>query len=145
MEPLDLRRQLPRGPRETMAGLAFMPRTIDKIRAEQPGGHLGPFLNPPDGVSAYVCKRAGVDMEELRAVVASAKDEAEVEAWLTARLDPAVVAETNAKLEKLGTHRLSPENLKRVQDHHPGLAQRPDLQYFLDIIESDDPTALNSV
>ena len=34
MEPLDLRRQLPRGPRETLAGLAFMPRTIDKLRAE---------------------------------------------------------------------------------------------------------------
>jgi hypothetical protein len=145
MEPLDLRRQLPRGPRETLAGLAFMPRTVDKLRAQQPGGDLGPFLNEPDGVSAYMCRRAGIDMEELRAVVASAKDEAEVESWLVARLDPAVVAETNAKLEKLGTHRLSPENLKRVQDNHPGLAERPDLQYFFDIIETDDPSALSSV
>jgi hypothetical protein len=98
MEPLDLRRQLPRGPRETLAGLMFMPRTIDKLRAEQPGGNLGKFLNRPDGLSAYMCKKAGIDMDELRLVVASANDEAEIEAWLRERLDPVLVAEINGKM-----------------------------------------------
>jgi hypothetical protein len=144
MEPLDLRTQLPRGPREKLAGLAFMPRTIDKLRAEQPGGNLGPFLNRPDGLSAFMCRRVGLGMDELRLVVASAKDEGEVEAWLLGRLDPAVVAEANAKMETLGVHRLSPENLAKVQEYHPFLKERPDLIYFFDIFEVDDPTALST-
>jgi hypothetical protein len=144
MEPLDLRRQLPRGPRETLAGLAFMPRTIDKLRAEQPGGNLGAFLNRPDGISAYMCKKTGLDMEELRGVVAAAHDEAEVEAWLRERLDPAVVAEINGKMEKLGLHRLTPEHLQQVKEYHPVLNARPELQYFFDIFEADDSSVLTS-
>jgi len=145
MEPLDLRRQLPRGPRATLAGLMFMPRTIDKLRAEQPGGNMGPFLNRSDGLSAYLCRKIGIDMDELRLVVASANDEAEIEAWLRERLDPALIAEVNAKMEKLGTHRLTPEKFEEVKGYHPLLESRPDLQYFFDIFEADDPSALRSV
>jgi hypothetical protein len=138
MGPLDLSRTLPRLPREKLAGLDFMPRTIDKLRAEQPGGNLGAYLNEPDGLSAFMCRRTGIDMDELRLVVAAADDEAEVEAWLLARLDPAVVEETNAKMAKLGTHKLSPENFARVKALHPFLEQRPDLVLFFDIFEADE-------
>jgi hypothetical protein len=41
--PLDLRTRPPRGPRETILGFYFLPRTIDKLRAELPGGNLGAF------------------------------------------------------------------------------------------------------
>ncbi|MGD0052759.1 MAG: DUF5069 domain-containing protein [Vulcanimicrobiaceae bacterium] len=138
MGPLDLTKHKPRGPRATLAGAAFMPRTIDKLRAEQPGGKMGEYLNRPDGVSAYMCKRLGLDMEELRAEVARAADEAEVEAWLQARLDPAVVAEVNGKLEKLGVHKLTPEYVEQVAEYHPILRERPDLIYFFDIFEADE-------
>jgi hypothetical protein len=138
MGPLDLTKQKPRGPRATLAGLAFMPRTIDKLRAEQPGGKMGGYLNRPDGLSAYMCKKVGLDMEELRAEVARAADEAEVEAWLQARLDPAVVAETNVKLPKLGVHKLTPEYVEQVTEYHPILRDRPDLVYFFDIFEADE-------
>ena len=50
MGPLDFEKQMPRGPREQLAGLYFMARTVDKLRAEQPGGKLGPYLNRADGV-----------------------------------------------------------------------------------------------
>jgi hypothetical protein len=138
MGPLDLEKQLPRGPREKLAGLYCMARTVDKVRAEQPGGRLGAYLNRADGVSAYMCKRIGLDMEELRAKVASAADEAEVEAWLRERLDPAVVAETNGKLETLGTHRLTPENVELVKQRHPIMLERPDLTVYFDIFEADE-------
>lgn len=138
MEPLDLSRHLPRGPRETLAGLMFMPRTIDKLRAEQPGGNIGPYLNRPDGISAYMCKRAGIAMDDLRAVVARAHDEAEIEAWLRQHLDPATVVEANAKMERLGTHKLAPEFFERVKEHHPILERRPDLVLFFDIFEADE-------
>jgi hypothetical protein len=138
MGPLDLEKQLPRGPREKLAGLYFMARTVDKLRAQQPGGKLGVYLNNPDGVSAYMCKRVRLDMEELRAKVASAADETELEAWLRERLDPAVVAETNGKLETLGTHRLTPENVELVKQIHPIMHERPELTIYFDIFDADE-------
>ena len=141
MEPLDLSTRPPRGPRETVLGLTFMPRTIDKLRAEQPGGNLGPYLNEPRGISAFMCRRIGVDMEDLRAAVAGAKDEAEVEAWLRERLDLAGVEETNRKLESLTLERLSPEDQEMVRDRHPVLTARPELVRFYDIFEADDAAA----
>jgi Domain of unknown function (DUF5069) len=138
MGPLDLEKQMPRGPREQLAGLYFMARTVDKLRAEQPGGKLGLYLNRADGVSAYMCKRVGLDMEELRGKVAAAGDEAELEAWLRERLDPALVAETNGKLEALGTHRLAPESVEMVKQIHPIMHERPELTIFFDIFDADE-------
>jgi hypothetical protein len=144
MEPLDLSTRPPRGPRETMLGLTFMPRTIDKIRAELPGGNLGPFLNEPRGISAFLCRRIGVDMDELRAAVLAANGEDAVEGWLRERIDPAGVDETNRKLESLTIERLSPEDQEMVRHHHPILRSRPDLVRFYDIFEADDAAASSS-
>jgi hypothetical protein len=138
MQPLDLQFRPPRAPREKLAGLCFMPRTLDKLRAEMPGGNLGPYLNDRIGVSTYMCKRVGLDMEELRAIVIAADDEDEVEVWLGARLDPTVVEEANRKLEALNIERLSPENLAMVKEHHPIMASRPDLITYFDIFDADD-------
>jgi hypothetical protein len=142
MQPLDLHFRPPRRSREKLAGLYFMPRTIDKIRAEMPGGNLGPYINPEVGVSNYMCKRVGLDMEELRAVVVAAADEDEVAAWLGARLgarlDPAVIEEANRKLEALNIERLSPENLAMVKGHHPIMERRPELITYFDIFDADD-------
>jgi len=141
MEPLDLTMQPPRGPRETLAGLAFMPRTIDKLRAEMPGGNMGPYLNRPDGMSAVLCKRAGIDMDELRAVVAAAASESEIAAWLRERVTPEAAAETSAKLASLTMDRLPPDFQERVRRNHPVLAQRPELNTFFEIFEADDAEA----
>ncbi|MBV9079523.1 MAG: DUF5069 domain-containing protein [Elusimicrobia bacterium] len=144
MQPLDLRFRPPRGPRETLLGLYFLPRTIDKLRAEMPGGDIGPYLNEPRGISAFLCRRIGIDMEELRAVVLAANDEDEVAAWLQQRIDPKKVEETNRKLESLTIERLSPEDQELVRHHHPVLAKRPDLVTFLDIFEADDAETYES-
>jgi mannose-6-phosphate isomerase-like protein (cupin superfamily) len=42
MEPLDLSVRPPRSPYAQMHGIYMVPRTIDKIRAQLPGGNLGP-------------------------------------------------------------------------------------------------------
>jgi Domain of unknown function (DUF5069) len=140
MQPLDLRLRPPRGPRETLLGLYFLRRTIDKLRAEVPCGAIGPYLNEPRGISAFLCRRIGVDMEELRAVVVAAEDENEVVAWLRKRIDP----ETNRKLESLTIERLSAEGQEMVRHHRPVLAKRPELVTFLDIFEADDAETFES-
>lgn len=121
-----------------MCGLAFLPRTIDKLRAEMPGGHPGPYLNESRGVSAFMCRRVGLDMDELRAMVIDAPDEEALADRLRDRLDPALVEETNRKLEALTIERLSPEDQAVVRRHHPVLQVRPELVRFFDIFEEDD-------
>jgi Domain of unknown function (DUF5069) len=140
MTPLDLRSHPPRGVRETILGYYFLPRTIDKLRAELPGGDMGPFLNHDTGFSAYVVRRLGLDMNEFREAVNRAPDEAAVVEWLAGRIDPAGAPTLNAKLETFVIERMSPEDQVLVRERHPVLAKRPDLSKLLDVIEADDAT-----
>jgi hypothetical protein len=145
MEPLDLTSRPPRGPRETLLGLMFLPRTIDKLRAELPGGHVGAYLNHDHGFSAYALRRAGIDMEGLRALVASARDEDEVVAWLRERVDPETAAEVNRKLESFTVARMSPDDQVLIRERHPVMAKRPELDRVLDVLEADDADAFGQL
>jgi hypothetical protein len=138
MKPLDLTKTRPRGVREPMLGCYFLARTIDKLRAELPGGDIGPFLNHDTGFSAYVIRRIGLDMNELRRVVAEAPDEQTVVDWIAQRVDPATIEAINAKLETFVYERMSEEDKALVRQRHPVMAKRPELTKLLDVIEADD-------
>jgi hypothetical protein len=138
MEPLDLTKAPPRGPRETIAGLYFLPRTIDKLRGELPGGNLGNYLTDYDrGFSSYVLHKAGITFAELRAVVAAAPDEESVAAWLRARVDPQLGPKLNARLENLRIDAMTPDDRALFFDRHPALAGRAP-ESLLDALEDDD-------
>jgi hypothetical protein len=141
MTPLDLRKHAPRGPRETLLGLYFLPRTIDKLRAELPGGNLGAYLNHERGFSAYVVRRLGLDMNEFRDAVAAAADEAEVVDWLAARIDSASAPALNEKFERFVVERMSADDQLLVRERHPVMATRADLSKVLDILEAEDRRA----
>ena len=138
MEPLDLTKQPPRPTRATLLGAKFLPRTIDKLRAELPGGTLGPYLNHDRGFSAYVVRRLGLDMDEFRAAVGRARDEDEVVAWLSERIDVAAVEETNRKLESFTSERMTPDDRALLAERHPVLHERPELTSILDILDAED-------
>jgi Domain of unknown function (DUF5069) len=138
MTPLDLRKQPPRGPRETLLGFYFLPRTIDKLRAELPGGDVGAYLNHDTGFSAYVVRRLGLEMNELRAAVAAARDEGAVVEWLAHRIEPNSAPALNAKLESFVVERMSAEDQMLVRQRHSVMAERPELSKILDILEADD-------
>jgi hypothetical protein len=136
--PLDLRTRPPRGVRETLFGFYLLPRTIDKLRAELPGGNLGEYLNHDTGFSAYVVKRAGLEMDDFRAAVAAAPDDDALNAWLAARIDLAAAAPTNAKLESFVVERMSAADQALLRARHPVMVGRPDLTRIIDILEADD-------
>jgi hypothetical protein len=138
MTPLDLRKRPPRGPREALLGFYFLPRTIDKLRAELPGGDVGAYLNHDTGFSAYVVRRLGLEMSELRAAVAAAPDEEAVVEWLADRIDPNSAPALNAKLETFVVERMPSEDQALVRQRHPVMAERPELSKILDILEADD-------
>ena len=144
MTPLNLRKHAPRGPRETLLGFYFLPRTIDKLRAELPGGSLGEYLNHDRGFSAYVIRRLGLDMNDLRRVVAQAADENAVASWLAARIDLTAAPQLNAKLETFVVERMSGEDQILVRERHPVMATRRDLSKILDILAADDALAFSS-
>ncbi len=142
MEPLDLEARPPRSPREQMLGVYFLPRTIDKIRAELPGGKPGDYIvTGPNSMSAYVLHKLKIDVGELRAVVARAAGEDEVEAWLRERIDPSVVEGVNAKLRGSRIDAASPENLALIHERHPWLASRPDVVNAFEMLDADDEYA----
>jgi hypothetical protein len=135
---LDLRIHRPRGVRETLFGFMLLPRTIDKLRAVLPGGNLGEYLNHVTGFSAYVVKRAGLDMDDFGAAVAAAPNEDTLYTWLAARIDIAQAAPTNAKLESFVVDRMSDDDQALLRARHPVMEQRPDLTRIIDILEADD-------
>ena len=141
MTSLDLTQRAPRSTRETLLGYYGLARTIDKLRAELPGGDMGSYLNHDTGFSAFVIKRAGLDMNELRDVVAAAPDENGVVAWISARVDPANGPVLNAKMESFVIERMSEADQQLIRERHPVMATRPDLSKILDILEAEDEYA----
>lgn len=141
MKPLDLRLAPPRPARETLLGFSFLARTIDKLRAELPGGNPGRYLNHDTGLSAFVVRRLGLDMTDLRNAVADAATEADVIGWLAARIDPQFAPALNAKLESFVVERMSDADQALVRARHPVMAERPDLSRLLDILDADDRQA----
>jgi hypothetical protein len=138
---MDLRVQPPRPSRDTLFGFYLLSRTIDKLRAELPGGNIGPYLNHPTGFSAFVVRRVGLDMDEFRDAVAAAPNEAALVDWLRERIDPALAPGLNAKLETFVVERMSPEDQVLVRERHPVMSERPDLSKILDILDADDEHA----
>lgn len=138
MTPLDLRTHRPRSVRATILGFYLVPRTIDKLRAELPGGHLGAYVNHDTGFSAYIVRRMGLEMNDFRNAVAAATDEEAVVAWLAARIDTSLAPTVNAKLESFVVERMSAEDQALLRERHPVMVQRPDLTAILDILEADD-------
>jgi hypothetical protein len=139
MEPLDLTVRPPRGPRETALDCVFLPRTIDKVRAELPGGKLGAYIvTGPRSISAWLLHKLRINVDELRDVVARAADEDEVVAWLRERIDPATVAEINRKLHAARVDTLSAEEYEAVAEVNPILRTRPDITTTFEMLEADD-------
>lgn len=138
MEPLNLTIHRPRGVRDTMLGFYFIPRTIDKLRAELPGGNIGPYLNHPRGLSAYVVRRLGIAMAAFRDAVAVARDDDDVSRWLGERIDVGLAPALNAKLESFVVGRMTIDDRALLRKYHPVTRRRPNLTKLLDIIDADD-------
>lgn len=143
MEALDLRTRAPRGPREQLAGLVFLPRAIDKLRGTLPGGDCGQYF-PYKGLSELFAYLTRIDLRELREVVARASSDEEVAAWVASRIDDQIVGKTN--------HVMSEYSLEKIPPSHQALFEsvaRADLRAkhtnLFDLLEADDALAFQGV
>jgi uncharacterized protein DUF5069 len=135
MEPLDLTKQPPRSPREKLAGIYFLPRTIDKMRALLPGGNIGSYKI--DGMSTRVLSTIGISAEDLQAEVARAASDDEVAAWVRKRSDASKHEEANRITAQRSIDDVAPENRERIKQMYPGY-EKITSGLFFDIIDADD-------
>jgi hypothetical protein len=133
MEPLDLRLAPPREPRAELAGIIFLPRSIDKVRATLPGGHLGDYRIV--GFTQTMLERFGISLEDFTAAVRRAQSDDDVAAFVVPRVSPAEIAAWNAML----LARPPGGGVRaRALELYPFLAERPDLVIALDVLQEDD-------
>jgi hypothetical protein len=139
MEPLDLRTNPPRSCYAELDGLMLMPRTIDKLRAQLPGGDPGPyFINGRiKGISGYLLERLGIGESDLLDAIARAANEGEVAAWLRERTDPSQYPAINATLKRIKPKHAEDEAYFR-SEYEATLRQHPDLKFVVDIVDADD-------
>jgi Domain of unknown function (DUF5069) len=136
MTALDLRLHPPRPPREQLDGLVFMPRTIDKIRASLPGGHLGPYQIAP-GMSHMLCTIIGVDLDALRDAVIRAAGDGDVAVWLRRYADTAQYERANNVLTHWAHADIPPEHRARFESLYPDYL-RGRYPVAFDLLEADD-------
>ena len=130
----DLRAHPPRGPRAQLAGLVFLPRTIDKVRAKLQGT-LGVYKVAP-GISAYLLEGLGISEEQLTQAVRAAGSDADIAEWITAHCDTTTFAAIN---ERLAQRAIRDEaHFADVLPRYPVLRERPELRNWFEIFEVDD-------
>jgi hypothetical protein len=146
VEPLDLRSAPPRSCYDELDGLMLMPRTIDKLRAQLPGGHAGIyFINGRiRGISGYLLERLGIAEAQLHAAVAAASTETEVASWLRERTDASQYDAINATLQRIRPKHADDEAFFR-QEYAETLEQHPELEYIVDIVDADDRRRFQSL
>ncbi|HVR45333.1 MAG TPA: DUF5069 domain-containing protein [Candidatus Binatia bacterium] len=139
MEPLDLRTRPPRSCYAELDGLMLMPRTIDKLRGQLPGGDPGGYFidGRIKGISGYLLERLGVSEADLLGIVARAASDDDVAAWLRERTDPSQYATVNATLRRIRPKHSQDEAFFR-DEYAQTLQQHPELEYILDIVDADD-------
>jgi hypothetical protein len=142
MDALDLTKRPPRSPWVKDGGAYMLARTIDKLRAKLPGGNIGLYRISP-GFSERLLGAIGCSEEELSEVVARAKNEAEVFAWVNARAD-------NAKLEKFNDsvskrRIMDMDDVAAFKGRYPIIDEKgiPDDTVLFDLLEKDDAAIFN--
>lgn len=130
----DLRDHAPRGPREQLAGLVFLPRTIDKVRAKLQGT-LGLYKVGP-GISIYLFEYLGISEEQFTEVVRGAKNDAEIADWIRSHCDAGTFDQINERLRQREIR--DEQRRQEVLPRYPVLEEYPALRNWFEIFELDD-------
>ena len=137
----DLRVRPPRSPRETLAGLVLLPRTIDKARAIVQGT-AGLYKVTP-GLSGYLLRELGVEEDAFMALIESGADDDAIADWIVAHSDPAGFVAINAMLTARGIR--DQAHFEEVLPRYPILREHPELRNWFEILELDDVWSFDPV
>jgi hypothetical protein len=130
MEPLDLSKGRPRGTRAELAGVTFLPRSVDKFRASLPGGNLNGYTI--EGFTEMMLKELGITPEAMRTVVADAKTDDDVARYVR---EHAVAGGAKAWNDFALNRELYLGNRTEAIAENPWLADHPEIKLSLDFLQ----------
>jgi hypothetical protein len=130
MEPLDLSTTRPRATRAELAGVTFLPRSIDKFRAALPGGNLAGYTI--EGFTSRMLENLGIAQADLQAVVAAATSDADVARYVS---EHAVAGGADVWNTYVLNRELYLGNRVEAIAENPWLADHPEIQKSLDFLQ----------
>lgn len=132
----------PRSPRETMCGWVHLPRFVDKVRLELAGRlHADYRDNFTKGFDGRWLAAAGVDAVQFVEMVKGTITDGQVADWVRSHVHKPD-AEKQAFAAWLLTYPPAEDaagrERLRMRKEQAGLAQRADVQTFVDFIDADE-------
>ncbi len=135
MTALDLTVAPPRSACERLAGYCFLPRTIDKARAQLPGGILGAYHIA--GASADLLVALNVSVEDFCSAVAEAASDDDLVAWLEIHGDRTGAERFNAEKLVARISDVQPHQAANFRAEHPAILPH-EFDRFVDALDLDD-------
>jgi hypothetical protein len=108
VEPLDLNESVPRSSKETMAGIAHLPRMIDKARSYQ-NNKLGEYIYPCP-LDKHILQYLEISSENF-ADMAESQDDEEIEVWARSVSRSRYRPELDHVNSKILNRKVDPEDL----------------------------------
>ena len=136
---MDLVNGIPRSPYESMHGIVFLPRAIDKVRAEI-AGTLGDYISRTF-FSGMLLEFLGIEPQDFVDAVAARDSDEEVWAWIKARMTPRSATEIKAFNRRMMT--ITPQDDATRERYSQFLADigqshRTDLTRQFDCLDLDE-------
>jgi len=130
MEPLDLGKARPRATRAELAGVTFLPRSIDKFRAALPGGNLAGYSL--EGFTGRMLENLGIAPKAFQAAVAAAQSDEDVASFVREHAVAGGADEWNSFV--LNRELYKGNRAEAIADN-PWLADHPEIQLSLDFLQ----------
>lgn len=113
-----------------------MPRTIDKVRANLPGGDPGVYNFK--GFSQMLVEAGGVTEDQLLDVVASATTDEDVAAWLRKNADRKGLEAMSKQILERRVADVKEKDPERFAQRYPVSRERDDIEFMVDMLAADD-------
>lgn len=129
----------PRSGYDSVGGLVFLPRLLDKARLHA-AGRLADDYNLGTGYDARLCRLLGLAYDDLAAKAREEADDATVLAWCYEqgrRPSDDEIHSFNAFMTKRGWRDDSAEKMKASKEKR-GIAGRDDIQTHFDLYDFDE-------
>ncbi|MEO6990758.1 MAG: DUF5069 domain-containing protein [Candidatus Baltobacteraceae bacterium] len=138
MEPISLRGRLPRSARAEVAGIVFLPRSIDKVRATLPGGDIADYKIP--GFTEQMLDGFGISVEDFTEAVRTAQNDDEVGAYVRAHAKDGGIEGWN---DFARNRQIYNGDRTEAIEENPWLADHPELIYSLDFLDYKEQHGLD--
>jgi uncharacterized protein DUF5069 len=139
MEPLDLSKARPRATRAELAGVTFLPRSIDKFRAALPGGTLAGYSI--EGFTGRMLENLGIAPDAFQAAVAAAKSDEDVASFVREHAVPGGADTWNSFV--LNREIYNGDRAEAIAEN-PWLADHPEIRLSVDFLQYMEDNNLDS-